>query len=240
MTNKLMSLKTVTACWQFLLRRLRIRYINKYAKVSFSQEGEDLLLRRIFENIGSGFYIDIGAHHPHRFSNTHIFYQLGWRGINIEPNPEIYDLFKKKRSHDINIQKGVSTQAGKLTYYMFNEAALNTFDGDLAHEYENETYKIKKEVLIDVCRLDDLLDENLPDGVTIDFMSVDVEGHDLSVLKSNDWEKYRPKILLVEILGFTLARVSESEEHQYLEAQGYEITAKTVNTYLYSDKRIKV
>lgn len=237
MINKLTLTKTMFGRFKSLLRQLSTRYINQYVRESFSQEGEDLVLRRIFENQEFGFYVDVGAHHPQRFSNTHIFYKLGWRGINIEPNPEMHKLFLTKRRQDINIQVGISEQAGQLTYYMFNEAALNTFDRRLAHEYEDQTYKIKEEIVIDVCRLGDLLSEVMPMGVGIDFMSVDAEGHDLSVLRSNNWERFRPKILLVEILGCALVSVNQSEEHKYLEVQGYELIAKTVNTFFYRDAR---
>lgn len=213
------------------------RYINKYVRESFSQEGEDLLLRRIFENKKYGFYIDIGAHHPQRFSNTYIFYQKGWRGINIEPNPEMHELFLKIRRKDINIRTGVSEKPDQLKYYMFHEAALNTFDGRLAHEYQNNAYKIKEEIIVGVCRLDDLLSSVMAPGINIDFMSIDAEGYDLSVLKSNNWELFRPKILLIEILGCTLANVHMTEEHIFIESQDYELVSKTVNTFFYRDIR---
>ena len=237
MTGNLRTSYSILSALRFLAIRLYSRFINRYARISFSQEGEDLLLRRIFENQKFGFYVDVGAHHPRRFSNTHIFYQLGWRGVNIEPNPEIQLLFKKLRSRDFNIQRGVSEQTSQLTYYMFNESALNTFDEKLAHEYESHSYKIKKEVLIDVSRLDDLLNEVVPQGVEIDFMTIDVEGYDLCVLKSNDWEKFRPKVLLVEILGATLTSVIRTEEHRFIKDQCYELIAKTVNTFIYRDTR---
>lgn len=73
-----------------------------------------------------GFYVDIGAHHPFRFSNTAIFYKKGWRGINVEPTPEYYQKFKRYRSKDININIGVSDSNTKLTFYKFDEPALNS------------------------------------------------------------------------------------------------------------------
>lgn len=237
MTNSLTPFQSISNKLKSRLKRFLVRYVNRYACISFSQEGEDLLLRRIFENQEVGFYVDVGAHHPHRFSNTNIFYLLGWRGINIEPNPEMRSLFQRSRGKDINVQMGISNQAGHLTYYMFNEAALNTFDECLAHEYESQKYKIKNEIVIQVCRLDHLLNEVMPEGVKIDFMTIDAEGRDLNVLRSNDWERFRPRIVLVEILGFSLANVNQSEEHRYIQAQDYELIAKTVNTFFYRDTR---
>ena len=88
-------------------RYIKLDILNGYAVKSYSQEGEDMVLYRIFEKQKSGFYVDIGAYHPKRFSNTYFFYKRGWRGINIEPNPEAIKLFKKYRVGDINLEMGV-------------------------------------------------------------------------------------------------------------------------------------
>jgi len=106
-----------------LLQNKRNIYLNN----SFSQEGEDIILSRLFNDKKNGFYVDVGAHHPFRFSNTYKFYEKGWSGINIEPNPEDFHLFSKYRNRDININAGVGSNDGTLTYFMFNEPALNTF-----------------------------------------------------------------------------------------------------------------
>src|SRR5690348_9855363 len=94
----------------------------------YAQEGEDLVLRRFLNDVAQGFYVDVGAHHPRRFSNTHLFYRAGWSGINLEPNPEAQDLGAKCRPRDINLQMGVDEQSGVLKYHRFDEPALNTFD----------------------------------------------------------------------------------------------------------------
>jgi FkbM family methyltransferase len=220
-----------------LFRRLRSCLFSRYATVSYAQEGEDIILQRIFGVQKSGFYIDIGAHHPHRFSNTYIFYSRGWRGVNIEPNPEMFDLFRKYRAKDINVKKGISESIGVLNYFMFDEPALNTFDKVLALEYEEQSHKMKKMINVDVCRLDMLLEEVVPDGVAIDFMTIDAEGHDFDVLKSNNWMIFRPRILLVEMLGITLTELNQSDMHKFIVLQGYELIAKTVNTFFYRDHK---
>ncbi|MFA7355121.1 MAG: SAM-dependent methyltransferase, partial [Sulfurimonadaceae bacterium] len=80
-------------------------YFDGYALKSYSQEGEDMILRRLFEQQPNGFYVDVGAHHPKRFSNTYFFYKKGWRGINIDAMPNSMELFNKIRPRDINIEK---------------------------------------------------------------------------------------------------------------------------------------
>ena len=110
---------------------LKNYYLDGYALKSYSQEGEDMILRRLFENQTKGFYVDVGAHHPIRFSNTYFFYKKGWRGINIDAMPGSMKLFNKIRPRDINIEKAISDKKEVLTYYVFNDPALNGFSKKL-------------------------------------------------------------------------------------------------------------
>ncbi|OYZ76266.1 MULTISPECIES: FkbM family methyltransferase [unclassified Polaromonas] len=214
---------------------MRRKFFDGYATKAYSQEGEDLILLRLFEGKRSGFYIDVGAHHPKRFSNTNLFYKLGWRGINIEPNPESFSLFLKMRPHDINIQLGVSDRTGLLKYYYFNDPALNTFDTGVVESREklDGVMPIKTEE-IPVDRLDTILFKNFPAELAIDFMTIDVEGFDYAVLQSNDWTHFRPKIILVEALRMPIEKSLDGEIHQFMKSKGYELFAKTYNTYFYS------
>ena len=202
---------------------------------SYAQEGEDIILRRIFEGQASGFYVDIGAHHPMRYSNTYYFYKRGWRGINVEPNPDSIRLFRRYRGSDINVHCGVSNQDGKLRYYMFNDPALNSFDENLSRARDADTYRITEIRDVTVRHLESIFDELLPRGVTVDFMSIDVEGLDLQVLQSNNWNLYRPRVLLIEALSFDLDAVKSEPIHRFLEKNGYHLFAKTVHTLFYRD-----
>ena len=136
-----------------------------YVADSYAQEGEDMILIRLLEGQRSGFYVDVGAHHPFRFSNTFRFYLRGWRGINIDPNPEASRLFASKRRRDTNLQMGVSDLPGSLAYHRFDESALNTFDAELAaHRQANTAYRLVGIDSVEVRRLDAVLDEYLPAG----------------------------------------------------------------------------
>lgn len=220
------------------LSRLRSKIFDVYAIKSYSQEGEDMILRRVFEGKRSGFYVDIGAHHPLRFSNTHYFYRHGWRGINVEPNPDSFRAFKSVRQRDLNLQAGVSDIEGRLTYYLFDEPALNTFDETLVKSrLANTQYKVVGTIEILVERLDSILRKHLPPNMEIDFLSIDVEGLDLAVLNSNDWRLYRPKIVLVEVLGKSLEDVQHGDIFNFMKGQGYELFAKTFNTLIFRERK---
>jgi len=210
---------------------------DRYLRISYSQEGEDLILDRLFERRDSGFYVDVGACHPMRFSNTHRFYRRGWHGINIEPNPEACELFRRRRKRDINIECGVADQEGTLVYFIFNESALNSFDKKLSEDRHNNGHRIIAKKNVQVRRLSKLLEEYLPAGTHIDFMSIDVEGYDLEVLKSNDWRRFRPECVLVEAYNFNLGSPAREPVHTFFEEQKYRLYAKTANTVFYLDQR---
>lgn len=215
-----------------------LRAICPEVRWSYSQEGEDLVLSRLFENQRHGFYVDIGAHHPFRFSNTYVLSQRGWWGINVDPNPQAMQLFKRLRRRDINLAVGVAEQAGSLRYFQFNEPALNTFDERLARRREvRDGYQLIVSTLVPVLPLRQILEQHMPQGQAIDVLSVDAEGCDLTVIRSNDWDRFRPYCVLVETLQSSLAALETNETHQYLSACGYELFAKTVNTFMYLDRK---
>lgn len=208
-----------------------------FYKPSYSQEGEDMILNRIFEGKQNGFFIDVGAHHPFRFSNTYHFYKLGWRGINIDPLPTSKLLFEKYRPNDINFNIGVSCSEEPLNYYMFNEPALNTFseeEAKIRNGENNGTYFIIEEKIIPTKKLSTILNETFQRPIEIDFISIDVEGMDLEVLQSNDWEKYKPKVVLIEELRSDLSKIiSESAIRDFLQSKGYSLYCRTCNTSFY-------
>lgn len=214
--------------------KVRERWFDVYAKKSYSQEGEDMLLERFLEHRGSGFYVDVGAHHPMRFSNTYRLYRRGWIGLNIDANPGSMAVFKRLRPRDINIEAAVSPASHELIYYRFNEPALNTFRKDLALQWVSKRYSIIEEVNILTVPLWQLLDQHVPAGTKIDLLTVDVEGLDYDVLRSNDWGRYSPEFILVECLGAqTLEQASSDPVAQLLLGQHYSIVAKTMNTVLF-------
>lgn len=216
------------------IRRIRTEFFDGYCLKSYSQEGEDMILHRIFAGKPRGFYVDVGAHHPFRFSNTYFFYKRGWCGINIEPNPGASNLFRSARARDVNIQLGVSDSTGPITYYQFDEPALNTFDSEIVNSRLATThYKLKSTCEVDVERLDQILTNHLPADTQIDFLSIDVEGFDFAVLKSNDWERYRPKCVLVEALDTSLEDVMRGEIFYFMKSQQYVLFAKTYNTLFF-------
>lgn len=220
------------------LREKKSNIFDSYAQSFYSQEGEDVILRRLFGNKKNGFYIDVGAHHPKRFSNTYLFYKQGWSGINIDAMPNSMKLFRKYRPRDINIEKPISDKKETLTYYMFNEPALNGFSKQLSDSRSKKDYKLISTCELETATLNEILERYLLPEKTIDFLSIDVEGLDLCVIKSLDINRYKPKVILIEILGTTIDKLDNDETSKYLSDFGYKAVAKTCNTVIFENSLV--
>ena len=207
----------------------------KYWRRSYSQEGEDMILRRYFESQQKGFFVDIGAHHPKRFSNTYAFYKMGWHGLNVDAMPGSMVAFNKQRKKDINIEAAISNETAEMTYYIFRDPALNSFSKELADYRESLGIgcDVISSVTITTKKLEEILDAYLPVNQVIDFMSIDVEGLDLQVLKSNNWDKYCPRIILSEILTSSLNDLINDPITIFLASKGYHMYGKCINTVIY-------
>lgn len=142
-------------------------------KQSYSQHGEDSLIYDLLvkNNINRGFYVDVGANHPTTISNTYLLYKKGFRGVIIEPNPELIRLFKIFRKKDLTLMIGCGEATSILPFHISNTPVLSSFEntiGTVANLY------------LPVMRLDDAL-SNIEADV-IDFLNIDVEGMNLKVL----------------------------------------------------------
>lgn len=221
------------------------RRVAQSAPKTYSQYGEDACLRgfmdrRCRDRKYRGFWVDIGAHHPTRFSNTRMFSELGWRGVNVDAMPDAIVLFVKRRPNDINVNVGVGASSGELDYYQFPDHAYNTFVKErvdaLSAEWGRELvagrdYQVRK---VPVVTLKDLLDGYLPPGQKIDFLTVDAEGMDLEILKSNDWGTYRPEFVLAEVNDAgSLTDAGESEMVRFLREVGYGLVGQCVSTSIF-------
>ena len=207
----------------------------RHHALSFAQEGEDCLLDRFFVGKPAGFYVDVGAHDPQRFSNTYRFYLRGWRGINVDPLPGTKRRFDRLRPRDTTLECGVSGRPGQLLYHQFAEPALNTFDDAVAKSRSTPPVAT---IRVDTLPLADILRRHLPPGQLIDFLSIDVEGLDLEVLTSNDWTAYRPTFVLAEVLRVDdLATLCRSPVVAFMDGCGYQPVARTLNTVFFRDVR---
>lgn len=208
-----------------------------FGKRSYAQSGEDIIADMEMGRKKKGVYVDVGAFHPKLFSNTYLFYKRGWSGVVIEPRPEAQKDFEKCRPRDKFVGMGVGKKKDVLEYYEFRDGAANTFSKEQAEKnIEEAGRKMIKKVNVAVMPLRDILSSCGLEGTTIDLMSVDVEGMDLEVLESNDWKKFRPKLLICEDLEFDFMNPKSSGVVKYLMGIGYTLVAKTPYSMILKDR----
>ncbi|CAN5164380.1 FkbM family methyltransferase [soil metagenome] len=163
--------------------------------VSYSQNFEDVVLARVFADVVRGCYVDVGANHPERDSVTKYFSDCGWTGINVEPG-RVYATLAAARPHDINLNIVASDHSGSITYYEGDAPGLA---GVLPEVPESLRLIVGERTarVVPARTLAEILATHLGNR-TIDFLSVDVEGHERAVLAGNDWQRFRPRVVLVE------------------------------------------
>lgn len=166
--------------------------------VSYAQNAEDVRLNRAFAGQPSGFYIDVGANSPTYLSVTKHFYDMGWSGINVEPAPEPFALIETARKRDINLNLGCSNHQGTLTLHTAHGSAsgLSSFTAKEVAIHEEKGFAFDA-VTVNVVTLASICEEHVNDR-QIDFMSIDVEGHEREVLEGADFSRFRPRVVVIE------------------------------------------
>jgi hypothetical protein len=176
----------------YLLFRDFWSYLHYRRRGSFSQHGEDAFLNDFFKDKPAGFYVDIGCSHPFRISNSYALYRRGWNGIAVDAIPSFAWLYRLWRPRDLFLNLGV------MTYFELTPSVLSSFDKAWVDGLlERGEASIFRSYNVDVLPLNTILDKH-GGGRKIDFLSVDVEGLDLEILNSIDFDRYRPRVICVE------------------------------------------
>lgn len=191
---------------------------NKKFLKNGSQFGEDKYLFSLFKKDYIGKYLDVGCFHPTKHNNTLIFYKNGWSGLNIDLNPLTIELFNFMRPKEINVNIGVSSEEGEKTLFFLDETnTQNTLSKNQLIFLKNH-HNIKDEEIIKkkikTKKLDNILDEyNFHD---IDFMNLDIEGHELEVIKTINFKKTKVKYMCVEMINHNDISVKNSNQIEIL------------------------
>jgi FkbM family methyltransferase len=210
----------------------QLRSTGPLPGIYFSQCGEDIVLWHYLNKTWNGFYVDVGAHDPYRFSNTHLLYQFRhWRGINVDFDPRAIEAFDRARPGDINLQVAISDTVGELSATFFKDGAVNTCDADTAETLRSRADFDRIETVRCVT-LKSVLDEHAA-GQSIDLLAVDAEGLDWRVLRGNDWSRYRPRYVVFERRTLNLDEIQKDPTHVLLRELGYHMIGHTVGSSIY-------
>jgi FkbM family methyltransferase len=163
--------------------------------IAFSQFGEDIICSYLFKDGMVGCYVDVGAFHPMSLSNTYALYRKGWRGLAIDANPDLAALFARFRPADTFIHSAVGPEQGHIEMALFEEGTFNC-TVDQMDKVPERIRRNARRVTVPVHSLAAILAERKIQSV--DFLNVDCEGNDLKVLQSNDWSRWKPRVICVE------------------------------------------
>ncbi len=203
------------------LKTLKNYFFQDFKKSYYSQFGEDVF---IFNTIEPGFFVDIGAFHPIKYSNTYKLYKSGWRGINIEPRPGSKKLFDLLRPNDINFECAITEKTGAAPYYFNTKTpAIST----LKPTYFTDPITIK------TTTINELLAKYLPDNQSIQLLNIDTEGYDETILKSLDFSLYAPKCICIEEFKPHAEVINSSTIYKLLIKKGYSLVFFSSHSFIY-------
>lgn len=204
---------------------------HKSHVVSYSQFGEDAHLLGYYKRLANersvrverGCVVDIGAFRPIIYSNSFAFYQRGWHGINIDPTPGFKRVFDRIRPQDTNLELGVASQEGAATFYLFGTPCVwNTLDLEAAAYATRVTGVTPQEISVRTSRLDTILEEHLK-GQALELLLIDAEGYDLEILRSTDFSRYRPRVILIEVMDASTDALAENPVVRHLKEFEYDL-----------------
>ncbi len=205
----------------FFYKILKI-FRNSKKRNHLGEFGEDIFVRRFFQNYGSGTYIDVGSYHPIKGSLTYDLYKKNWLGINIDLSKISVDLFKISRPKDINIRAAVSDYDGKTFYY--ENSPINQQNSLL------ENPRAKK-IQIDCYKLNTILDKHKIEK--IDYLNIDAEGNDFKVISTFDFKKFKPSLISIEFNDYNLDNLINSNINELMNKNDYKLICKFGVTCFY-------
>jgi FkbM family methyltransferase len=166
--------------------------------ISYSQNFEDVMLMRVFGKSVPGLYVDVGAWHPEVDSVTRVFYERGWRGINLEPNRRYHRLLQQHRPRDVNLNVAAGTEAGVVTFHEMIGSGMSTAHAVLADRHNRAGHQ-SRPVKVEMVTLTQVFDTHAA-GREVAFLKIDVEGYEQAVMAGMDWQRHRPVVVLVEAI----------------------------------------
>jgi FkbM family methyltransferase len=187
---------------------------------SYTQNAEDVVLWRALRGVDHGRYIDVGANDPCNDSLTIAFYQRGWTGITVEPDPHFAAMQRERRPGDIVVEAAITeADGGTVILHVVDDTGLSTLDDERArlHALSRQTH----DVAVPTRRLDSVLQDAGWAGQDIHFMTVDTEGSERMVLETVDLSKWRPWILVVEATEPNTTRSTRRDWEDVVLGAGY-------------------
>jgi FkbM family methyltransferase len=221
-----------------LIYKLYHAYKRNFVEFSFSQYGEDVIIRQIFNSLKilNPSYLDIGAHDPIQLSNTYNFYLKNSKGFLIEPNPILIPKLRKIRKWDTILNIGIGNgNQNSADLFILNNDVLSTFSEEEAKLYEKLGHKIKSKVKVPLISINDVIENKI--GYCPDFVSIDIEGKEYEILETFDFSKFRPKIFCIETWSYAKTQ-KENNIIELMHKNNYLTVADTTLNTIFKDRML--
>lgn len=211
----------------YRLLRTSFKMFGVFAKVSLSQASEDLIIDLILKNgkRSKGVFIDVGCNHPIAYNNTYLLYLRGWRGINIDGNEKLIELYGKYRTGDTNLNYLISNKEEEVVFNISRHDMISTIESAHMDTLGEENFPESQRVKMTTRTLNAVLNQHLSNAnQQIDLLCIDVEGHDFEVLSSIDLDKYQPYLIVIEMLDFSFNECLNHRVYKLLTEKGYTLS----------------
>lgn len=227
------------------LNLLHKKFLSKKEYFSFS--GVDIILEKIFKNQDKGIYIDVGCQHPIKNNNTYLLYKKGWEGINVDLDKDNIDLFNASRSKDNNFNKALSSDVNDVDLYFYHKKSpINTINKRTSEFQKAKVSSIKK---IKTDTLNNIILNTKYKNSSFDLLSIDVEGHELEVLKGFNLVKFSPNVIVVEYLDLNVSKLEiknlsiedilDTEIYKYLISKNYILVNSIYSDLVFVNKKFR-
>lgn len=214
-------------CLKETCAKISQKLFQPHASVTYSQFGEDSVIKSFFKQTENGFYVDVGCNEPISYSNTWLLYLEGWQGIAIDANPELIKNFNRVRPRDTSLTAAISDQANiEVEFYFSKESHLISGIGKKLDTKWKRTEKNCNIVKYQTSRLDQILEAHGAPS-NFDFLNIDTEGNEKDVLISLNLDKYRPRLICVEIHNLDLSDINSSDIVVFLYSKNYRLIGYT-------------
>ena len=227
------------------LNLLNKKFISKKKYYSFS--GVDVVLENIFKNQHKGIYIDVGCQHPIKNNNTYLLYKKGWEGINVDLDKDNIELFNASRSNDHNFNIALSSEVKEVDLYFYHKKSpINTIDKKTSEFQKAKVSSVKK---IKTDTLNNIVLNTKYKDCSFDLLSIDVEGHEMEVLKGFDLVKFSPNVIVVEYLDLNISKLEiknlniedmlNTEIYKYLVSKNYILVNSIYSDLVFVNKKFR-
>jgi FkbM family methyltransferase len=210
-------------------------------KNTYAQAGEDVIMKFLFDlrNIPTPTYLDLGVNSPDQHNNTYLFYKAGASGVCIDANAALIKAVKDMRPRDIVLNVGVGIDDNtEADFYVFNDHALNTFDREEAEFRERHgTFKIEKKIKVKLASINKIISDNY--DTYPDILSMDIEGLDLEVLKTLDFNKYPVPVICVETCTYSENHIKPKNQNilDFMASNDYFVYGDTYINTIFVNKK---